>query len=154
MNDFVKLLSGYFLLFILTACGHSHNHEDMEVLKEANKIHLEAVEIDKNIKSDYETLVSDATALMVKGRELTEEEQSFIQKVDQLKESYGYWTENHVEVPGFDHAHDHGHDHSHNHDHHHHGPGLEVSAADMLLIQKEFKDSIISIQKRILELKK
>ena len=77
-----------------------------------------------------------------------------IQKVDQLKESYGYWTENHVEVPGFDHAHDHGHDHSHNHDHHHHGPGLEVSAADMLLIQKEFKDSIISIQKRILELKK
>ncbi|MEL7219669.1 MAG: hypothetical protein AAGJ93_00040 [Bacteroidota bacterium] len=44
------------------------------------------------------------------------------------------WSNNLVEVPGFEHDHHHGH-------HHHHGPQLELTPEDMLIVQKELRDS-------------
>lgn len=146
MNYFLKILP-LVLILILAGCGHSS--KDHALLEEAAKIHQEAVKIDETVKPQLDALVNQANSLAVQGRALTEEEQAFINAVGQLQTSYGFWEENHIEVPGFDHEHGH-HHHDHDHDHSHdHGPGLELTASDMLLVQKEFRDSIISIKERV-----
>ena len=53
-------------------------------------------------------------------------------------------------MPGLEHNHDH-HDHAghyHDHDHSHAAP-LDVSGEDMLIIHKEFRDTLLSIQVRL-----
>lgn len=149
----MKPISLLLLLSIFTwSCQSSSSENDNALLEEAGKIHLEAIQIEKTIKPKLDELVQAKNRLSIQGRALNADEQAFINKVEQLQSSYNYWEENHVEVPGTEH--DHGHDHSHEgHDHSHdHGPKLEVSAADMLLIQKEFRDSILSIKQRIEEI--
>ena len=140
------------LLFFAYACGTHEHAEDDKVLKEAAKIHLDAIAIEKTVKPKLDELIQRKNQLAVQGRELTLEEQNFIAKIDNLQASYNFWEENHVEVPGAEHDHDHHHDHGHDHHHHDHSPQLEVLPADMLIIQKEFRDSILSIQQRIKQL--
>lgn len=142
------------LLFLSANCG-STSEEDQKLLKEAAAIHLEAVELEQQVKPKLDELIQQKNSINIQGRSLTAQELAFAQKVESIENSYAYWEENHVEVPGHGHdgheGHDHGHE-GHNHDHGHDAK-LEVSAADMLLIQKEFKDSILSIQQRIEQLK-
>ncbi|MEM8523307.1 MAG: hypothetical protein AAGG68_01630 [Bacteroidota bacterium] len=131
---------------MLMSCADASQDEDQAVLKQANDIHLEAIKINKTAQPKLEEAIALKNQIEGQEGEKSMEEEKFIKEVAQLEKSYAYWEENHVEVPGFDHHdHDH-HDHDHDHDH---GPGLEVSAEDMLVIQKEFKDSIIMIQKRL-----
>lgn len=146
-----KYLLFLFIGLILAACNSSNKNEgDEKILKEAAKIHIEAIEIEKTIKPKLDELVQRKNQLSVQGKALTQEEQSFIAQVDQLQVSYDYWEKNHVEVEGSGHNHDHDH---HGHDHaghdHSHGNELKVLPSDMLIIQKEFRDSIISIKERV-----
>ena len=145
----LNLSSLWLVLFAVCfiSCNSSHSKED-ELLDEAAKIHNEAVQIEQQIKDKITTLNQQANNLKVQGRELEANEISFIEQVNNLNASYNYWQENHVEVPGHDDHDHHGHDHGHDHDHDH-GPALEISPEDMLLIQKEFKDSILSIKNRV-----
>ena len=145
-----------YLLFLLiglifAACNSSDTNEgDEKILKEAAKIHLEAIEIEKTVKPKLDELIQRKNQLSIQGRALSSEEQLFINQVDQLQASYDFWESNHVEVEGGGHDHDHdhhGHDH-HGHDHDH-GSKLDVLPADMLIIQKEFRDSIISLKERV-----
>ncbi|MEL6123098.1 MAG: hypothetical protein AAFQ02_08015 [Bacteroidota bacterium] len=53
------------------------------------------------------------------------------------------WGDNLIEVPGFHYHHD-------GLGHHHGRPQLELTPEDALLIQKEFRDSILSIRQSIL----
>lgn len=130
--------------FVLIGCAGQDENEML--LKQANEIHLEAIKLNKTIQPNLEKVIQLKTQIKEKGEERNKEEEVFIKRVEQLERSYNYWKENHVEVPGFEHHdHDH-HDHDHSHDH---GATLEVSAEDMLLIQQEFKDSIIMISKRL-----
>lgn len=130
---------------LLFACGHQHEHD--EVLEQAGKIHLEAVKMDETIKPRLEKLSDVKKRLEQKQGELSVQESQMMQQIATLERSYAFWDENHVEVPGFEHA---GHEHDHDHDHDHdHGPGLEVSSEDMLLIQQEFKDTLSSIAARL-----
>ncbi|MBX2814652.1 MAG: hypothetical protein KTR24_01585 [Saprospiraceae bacterium] len=139
------------LIVLLLACGSDPDHD---ILHQASDIHNEAVKIEGEIKDQIESL-SRLKAMLEKKEGLLPEDSSMIQRIRDIERSHQWWQDNHVEVPGFGHdGHDHsGHDHSgHDHDHDH-GPQLEVTASDMLLLQKEFRDSILSVRDRVNALK-
>ena len=117
-----------------------------QALQEAADLHNKAIQVEKKVKPQMDQLSQLKNALAVQQRTLTESEQSFVDYVTQIETLYRYWEENHVEVPGYGHeGHDH-HDHAHDHDHDH-GPALELSSEDMLIVQREFRDSILQIEK-------
>lgn len=132
----------FFISLIFVACDSSTNKADEKILQEATQIHLDAVKIEKELKPKFDQLIQKKNQLVLQGRELTDAENIFIAKMNQIQASYDYWEKNHVEVEGGDHDH---HDH-HDHDH---GSELNVLPADMLIIQKEFRDSILSIKERM-----
>ena len=143
----------------MMACSSQNqtNHGDNKVLQEAAEVHTEALKIEKEIQSKLEALQQRKNTINIQGRALTEAEIAFVNQVEALEASLRYWEENHVEVPGFEHNHDeeghsHDHDHGHNHDHNHEAK-LEVAPTDMLIIQKEFRDSMLAMQKRVLALR-
>lgn len=137
------------LFFLSANCGGT-SEADQKLLQEAADIHQEAVKIEQQVRPKLDELVQQKNSINIQGRTLAPEEIAFVTKVEGIESSYAYWEENHIEVPGFEHDHSahEGHDHDHSH-----GSELKVSAADMLLIQKEFKDSILSIQQRVEQLK-
>ena len=143
------------LLCTVFACQRNTDSGADQVLEEAGKIHLQAVEIDKTVKPLIAQLEQERNQINIQGRALSEGEIQRVQQIESILASYDWFNENHVEVPGLEHDHDHDHDHDHeghdhDHDHDHdHGPGLELSPNDMLLVQKEFLDTIQSIQKRV-----
>lgn len=116
-------------------------------LKKAAAIHQQAVDIEQEIKPTLENLRQQKNSLSIQGRTLTETEQSFVDYVTQIETLYRYWEDNHLEVPGF--AHEEHEHHGHEHHDHDHSPGLELSLQDMLLVQQEFRDSIVQLQKYI-----
>jgi|APTNR8051073442_1049403.scaffolds.fasta_scaffold00629_18 hypothetical protein len=112
---------------------------------EAAKIHLEIIAIEGALAGKVDSLIQLRNQLAIQGRALTPEEIAFNNQVTGIETSMNYWRENLPEPPGLEHDHSHaGHDH-----HHHHGPALDVTPEQMLAIQKEFRDSILSIQQRI-----
>lgn len=131
---FIIMLAG-----LLAACN-SNSSGDAQ-LKEAAALHEGALKIESDLKPMLEELVQQRNSLSVQGRALTEEEQAFIDQVYALESSYEAWEKSHLEVPGAAH-----HDHKH-HDHDH-GTDLELSPPDMLMYQKEFRDSILAIRDR------
>ena len=106
------------------ACSNSNSDEENALLQEANKIHLEAMAVEKEVNKQLKALDQDTFNL------------------DPIKERLKNWDENLIEVPGFEHDHDHDHDHDH-------GKALEVLPEDMLIIQQEFLDSIRAIRKDV-----
>lgn len=110
---------------VLTGC---HSHETDPKLEEAFKIHEQAIAVNQAIQSQLQSANTETP------------------EMSQIKKRLSDWEENLVEVPGFDHDHDHSHGGHHHHDH---GPGLEVTPEDMLIIQKEFLDSIKVIQQEV-----
>ena len=134
----------YFLFFllVLASCSSSNTADD-KFLEEAKDLHLEALSIEKDAKVVLDQLDQLSIQLNVQGRALTPEEISFVDLVASIHKRYDYWEENHIEVPGLEHSHEHGHDHHHGHDH---SAPVELLPEDMLIVQKEFRDSIIAIK--------
>lgn len=126
---------------LLLGCGGSA--ED-KLLHEAADIHMEALKVKKEMAAELEQLRQINNKIQVQGKALSQEELNFAKSVSSLESSLKYWEDNHIEVPGFDHGeHDHsGHDHSH-------GGEFHLPASDILIIQKEFRDSILSIKSRL-----
>jgi len=139
------------VLFLVAAC--SSEDQDEAKIQQAAEIHAESVALEQEIKPQLEALVQAKNNINVQGRALTAEEQSFVKKVEQLEQSYDFWEANHIGVPGYESEHDHAHDHDHHdhdHDHDHdHGASIELSPQDMLLIQQEFKDTLLVLQQRL-----
>ena len=138
-----------FLILFLVGCGSDPDHK---ILHEASDIHNEAVAVEAAIQQELKSLTS-LKDMLARQDSISENDAAMITRIDAIRRSHQWWQENHVEVPGFGHeGHDHsGHDHSgHDHDH---GPELEVLPADMLLLQKEFRDTIFSIRDRIKSMK-
>ena len=130
-------------LSFLLSCGESAEHK---LLHEAHDIHMEAFKIKQAVEPQLEQLVQRSNSIQIQGRALTEEEIKFTESVNTLVQQLEFWKENHLEVPGFEHEE---HDHSaHDHDHEH-GSSFNLPASDMLLLQKEFRDSIVAIQQRV-----
>ncbi len=139
----------YFLRFsilLLTLACNSAKKED-PALREAAEIHREAVAIEKALKPQIEQLVQLKNNINILGRALTEAEKALVSQIESIESTYAYWLEHHVEVPGYEHDHVHDHDHAH-HDHSH-GKKLDLTPADMLAVQREFRDSITVLQQRI-----
>lgn len=137
-SSVLKVIPVLSMVLLVFACGHKHD----PVLEEAAAIHNEAVDVEGTISDRIAQLIDQRNGLATQGRELTEEEWAFASAVDRIESTYGWWQENHVEVPGY-------HDHDHSKCDGHHGPGLEVASEDMLLIQKEFRDSILVLQELV-----
>lgn len=140
-----KFLLAGCCIFGLLAC--KSNQKDAPELQEAARIHAKALQIEQGLKPQLGELIQLKNSINVQGRALTESEIAFVEKVNSIENSYAYWKENHVEVPGYEHQHEENH-----HDHHHHKENLQLSPADMLSVQKEFRDSIAVLQQRIVEL--
>ena len=117
----------------VTACGGT-SKKDTELLNEASLLHNEAVAIAGDLKVHLSQLEKDSTV-----------------SVDSLKvwrQLLTQWNEELVEVPGNEHEHDHDDGHDHDHDHHHQ-PADQVTAAEMLLIQRDMKERIELLSNRI-----
>ena len=145
----MKFFNCVFLIFLIAsiqACGGES--KENKILHKAADLHMEAVQIKKEIEPKLEELKQLGNSIQIQGRALTQEEIDFSKAVNAIEGRLKYWNENHVEVPGFEHA---GEDHeSHNHEHNHdHGTQLNLPAPDILILQKELRDSIIRIQRSI-----
>ncbi len=134
------------LSVLMLSCG-GDSAED-KILHKAADVHMEALKIKSEMESGLEQMRQAHNSIQVQGRALTSEEMVFTKEVSSLEARLKYWNDNHIEVPGFEHGeHDHsGHDHNHDHSH---GNNFQLPASDMLIIQKEFKDSIKAIQGRL-----
>jgi len=110
---------------------------------DAAKIHLEIIAIEAALAGKVDSLIQLRNQLAIQGRALTPEEIAFNNQVTSIEASISYWRDNLPEPAGLEHDHS-GHNHDHNH-----GPTLDVTPEQMLAIQKEFRDSILSIQQRI-----
>lgn len=138
------------LVGLLLGCGASGEQKTVQ-LQRAADLHLKAIAADQALQPELNALVQQKNQINIQGRSLSPEELAFVAAVDQLEQRYAYWEEHHIEVPGFEHAGHEGHAH-HDHDHAH-GPALELTPADQLIVQQEFLDSILVIQKDIQALK-
>jgi hypothetical protein len=127
---------------IWLACNTAKKEDP--VLKEAAEAHRQALEVEKAVAPLLGELVQVKNNLNVQGRTLTPEEQSVIQAVESIEASYSRWEETHVEVPGYEHEAE-----GDSHAGHDHGPKLDLSPQDMLLVQRELRDTILALQQRV-----
>lgn len=95
MNLSHSAITLFGLLFI-TSC-HRERERSAELI-EANRLHLEAMEIASELEMKLEKLTNQSSRPAVKVR------------VDSLHKLIQLWERHVVEVPGFPHAHDHAHD--------------------------------------------
>jgi hypothetical protein len=95
-----------------TACQSNTSHDPL--VEEAYQIHMEAVNLQKQLKPKLDSLVALDSA-----------------RYSNLQKDFLDWQETLVEVPGFD------HDHDHDHDHHNHAAQPEVTPEQMKAIQME-----------------
>ena len=133
----------FFLLLAVSACS-SGEHSDPK-LEEAASLHKEGMQAEEGLRPMIESLEQQLNQVSVQGKELTEEEQSFVQTATKLKARYEQWKEERIEVPG----HEHHHDHDHGHDHTHGKKMPEATPDHMLNIQRESLESILTIKKEV-----
>lgn len=137
----------FFFLLSLAALYSCTGEQQDPMLEQAAAIHNEAVEIEQLTRKKLDSLQRHKQQLVTESGALPAMEQEFIRSLDQLKQDIDSWSNNLIEVPGFEHHHHHGHDHSHD-DHDHGKKQPEVTPEHMLNIQREFRDSIIAIRQR------
>lgn len=135
-------------LFVWTACSHAHvSEEDKKLLAEAKKIHEEAYTIHDEIMPKMDKIAKYKKNLedfLEKEEDLEEEEKNTlkakVEALEKVQNDMKTWMDNAVGLPEEE-GHDHHHDHE-GHDHHDHAKAPEVTAQDMLDIQKEMKKNI------------
>lgn len=131
----MNLIRPIFLLAIfLTAVACSRQEEKSHELIEANRLHLEAIEISQELESKLESLSSHAKSDAKKSQ------------IDSLKSLIEMWEENMIEVPGFAHAHDHGHGA------HEHKSAPPMTDESMLDYQRQSREAIKELKEAIVKL--
>lgn len=137
-----KALFILLLLFIIAACTSEPIDPKLEA---AAAIHEEAIKTEQLVRTTLDSLKQHKEQLSTQEDTLSDSDQVFISLYDSLQSDLASWSENLIEVPGFEH-------HHHHHGeacHHDHGKKIpEVTPEHMLSIQKEFRDSIIAIKHR------
>ncbi|MEM1319102.1 MAG: hypothetical protein AAGG75_02535 [Bacteroidota bacterium] len=133
--------------------GSNTNSNDEKLLKEAAQIHQEAIDIGMAIAPRLASLRQMKNGMNVQGRTLTPEEITLTTAIANIEDRHNYWQTHLIEVPGHEHDHHHhGDGHDHNHDHSHdHSPSPNMTAEQMLAVQKEIRDSIMVIRDGIKE---
>lgn len=119
------------ILCTLWSCQSGSDTTQNSILVEANEVHQEAISWQKVAEQKLDSLETVASDSVTKMR------------LTQLKMEVEAWEETLFEVPGFEHT-----DHS-GHDHHHHNEAPQVTPEQMLLIQKEARDTIKELVKKM-----
>ncbi|NRA50102.1 MAG: hypothetical protein HRU12_13290 [Phaeodactylibacter sp.] len=133
----------FFLLLAVSACS-SGEHSDPK-LEKAASLHKEGIQAEETLSPLLDELEQQMNQINIQGKELSDEEQSFIQSASRLQERFVQWKEERIEVPGHEHHHDHDHDHDHTH-----GKKMPEATPDhMLNIQRESLESILTIKKEV-----
>jgi len=129
----MKYLSLFLIAILIFSCSPNYD----EILKEATEVYKQSLEIEQEILPKFEELEQASNSINIQGRALTEEEIKFTRDVELLGLRLNYWKENHIEVPKADSLQN------------QNRSTVKFSAKDILLIQKEFNDSIIAIRARV-----
>jgi hypothetical protein len=124
----------FLLTILLAAAACARQEEKSPQLIEANRLHLEAVEISKELESKLDSLSPHAESGVKKSQ------------IDSLKSLIEMWEENMIEVPGFAHAHDHGHGA------HEHKSAPPMTDESMLDYQRQSREAIIELKEAITKL--
>ncbi|ODS76966.1 MAG: hypothetical protein ABS46_18650 [Cytophagaceae bacterium SCN 52-12] len=120
--------------FLACSSGQGKN----EVLAEANRVHLEAVEIYDETHELLEKLQEEAKA---------GEDSQAVARLDSIHDLLHNWKDGLYEVPGFEHTHDHGEEgHKHDHDH---KAAPSMTDESMLDYQKNARAAIEEIRKSL-----
>jgi ABC-type Zn2+ transport system substrate-binding protein/surface adhesin len=124
-----------FPLFFVFSCGSAGNEAEKPDYAPAEKIHREAMEVEKQI----EALLPAVDSALAAGRDTASLKALVVEFRDYQKMI--------PEIPGssHDHGHDHGHDHAHDHDHDHADP---PSVESMVAVQQEYKTKMEELLKR------
>jgi uncharacterized protein YcfL len=133
----MKYLNLLLTTFLIFSCSSSNE----KILKEASELHEQSLNIEKEVLSKFEELEQTKNSINIQGRALTEEEIKFTREVDLLGLSLNYWLENHPQVPQIDQQKN------------EKPSSVKFTPQDILLIQKEFNDSISAIRVRVNALK-
>ena len=134
-----KMKSFNLILIIFLISGCTSNNE--KILLEASEIHDQSLEIEKEVNSKFDSLKQTSNSINIQGRALTEEEIKFTREVELLGLSLDYWQENHLEVPSSDQLNKKDEN------------TVYFSAQDILMIQKEFNDSLVALRARLNKVK-
>ena len=126
-----KVLGMGISLALLLAC--SGQSEPNETLQEAQKYHLEALSVQKEVEVLIGTLRSNGKP----------------GQADSLARVLESWEEGLVEVPGFEHEHHHDEHEGH---HHHHKPAPPMTDASLLAYQKSTFEAIQGLKKDVEQL--
>jgi hypothetical protein len=126
----MKLLFAFAFLFLTAACG---GPKEDPMMKEAATIHNSAVALAESLEEKIKELQAD-TSLHISP-----------DSVAAWNAAIRLWESDLVEVPGNEEHHHHGDEH----DHHDHEAPANVTAEEMLTIQKELKARLENISKRI-----
>lgn len=119
------------LAICLIAASCSRQDEKSPQLVEANRLHLEAIEISKELEVQLESLSLQAKDDVEKSQ------------IDSLKTLINVWEENVIEVPGFAHAHDHAHGA------HSHKSAPPMTDESMLDYQQQSREAIMELKEAI-----
>jgi hypothetical protein len=123
------------LAICLTAAACSRQEKKNPQLIEANRLHLEAIEISKELESRLESL------------SLRPEGGAKKSQIDSLKNLIELWEKNVIEVPGFPHAHSHGGAHAHEHK-----SAPPMTDESMLDYQRQSREAIVELKEVIAKL--
>ncbi|SDG37732.1 hypothetical protein SAMN04487996_11830 [Dyadobacter soli] len=118
----------------LLAASCSKKSEKSPQLIEANRLHLEAIEISKQLETRLDSLSPKAAGDVEKSR------------IDSLRSLIETWEENVIEVPGFPHAHDHAHGA------HSHKSAPPMTDESMLDYQRQSREAIIELKEAIVKI--
>lgn len=130
----MNLTRPIFLIAVILTAASCAREEKSPQLIEANRLHLEAIEISKELEPKLESLSSYAKG----GAEKSQ--------IDSLKALIEMWEENMIEVPGFAHVHAHG---THTHEHKSAPPMTDES---MLDYQRQSREAIVELKGAIANL--
>ncbi|GGM73145.1 hypothetical protein GCM10010967_00850 [Dyadobacter beijingensis] len=131
MNLSIRLIA---ICLLTAAC--SKKNENSRELVEANRLHLEAIEISKELEARLDSISANSS---------NDVDQS---QIDSLKSLIEVWETNVIEVPGFAHAHDHAHGA------HSHKAAPPMTDESMLDYQRQSKEAILELRHAIKRLEK
>ncbi len=131
------------LVLLTAACGGGGS-ADEATLQAAGQLHLQASEVQERIEPLIDSLALLKTQLTAKQ---TPEAQATVAEIDSVTKRFEEWEDTAVEVPGQEHPHQHGE--GEHHHHHDHKPAPQVTASEMLDIQKELKANIEKIDRDV-----
>lgn len=137
------------VILFFVSCGNDPTQDP--ILQEAFSVHQSSLETEKEVIKHMETLrdFNVEHTNFIRNESNSDEVKAKVEAFENgsVKSAMAHrgWKQELPEIPGFEHTHADGS--VHNHD-----APMRITAEEMLEVQKEFRDSIITIKKNIIQL--